>query len=55
MRPEAKSSNFFLSSRIFSDIITVPSQCKIMLQRIDQEVKELCKIPRCQRNPCHGP
>lgn len=45
MRPEAKSRNFFLGSRIFSNIITMPSKCKIMFQWVDQEVKKLCKTP----------
>ena len=41
MRPGSESIHFFFRRRIFSHVVSMPSKSEIIIQRVDQHVKQL--------------
>lgn len=44
MRPRRERVELFLRSRVLPHVVTMPSKRKIVIQRIDQQIEQFCKV-----------
>lgn len=53
MRPRRERLAFLLRGRVLPHVVPMPSKRKIVVQRVDQQVKQLCTPDVSTADLCH--